>query len=294
MAEQEEMTSSLELENTKATEEHEKQRRKIFHRDEVQTLIRIWGLDEFQEKFESTFCHHSIWEGIAEKMKALGYKNRTGADYKSKMANVKTAYFKHKKALKSDDAPMTDRNARDYFPEVEAVLESHPSTRNANVLDSMSSFCSHQDLEDESLLDAAEIIFKSGLENGSPTNNQLSPTPEDTCNSNGVETNIDDVTTNEYLPAAEVQQQKPLPDVQEVNKRKSCNPRKRKLAESNEANKQKEKLTDLFETMVDLERQSVALEKQRIDSERQFFHGMLTMMSQIIGHMTQQNSVGLL
>ncbi|XP_033099598.1 uncharacterized protein LOC117103186 isoform X1 [Anneissia japonica] len=280
------MTSNINVANTKGTDELERQRRKVFPRNEVLNLIRVWGMDEFQERFDTKFCHHTIWEEIAEKMKQLGF-NRTAADYKSKMANIKTIYFKHKKALKSENPPMTDRNAREYFPEVEAVLKAHPPTRTANVLDSMSSFCSPEDLVDESFSDAAEIIFKSEIvENGSP-NSYPSASAEGASNSNGIEIIPGDTCVN----SPEIQ--KPS-DVQEGNKRKSCNPRKRKLIDFDETDAQKEKLTQLFETMVDLERQSVALEKQRIDSERQFFHGMLTMMSQIVGQMTHQNSVGML
>ncbi|XP_033099599.1 uncharacterized protein LOC117103186 isoform X2 [Anneissia japonica] len=263
-------------------------RAKNFGIEETKFLIEIWGAEEIQRKFLRSTRHHKIWSEIGHRMLLHGY-NRPDIELKRRVLNLKAQYLKYKKGflasgVKPDWTYWTDMHS----------ISSRSDNYEFSAGDHTGFFNGFAPYTMEEQKYPIPLIKKRRrteseneiVENGSP-NSYPSASAEGASNSNGIEIIPGDTCVN----SPEIQ--KPS-DVQEGNKRKSCNPRKRKLIDFDETDAQKEKLTQLFETMVDLERQSVALEKQRIDSERQFFHGMLTMMSQIVGQMTHQNSVGML
>jgi len=70
-------------------------KRKSFDETETMIILQTWATDKIQKLFSSLTRHNLIYDIISRKLKECGY-DRTAAEIKSKINNLKTEYRKMK------------------------------------------------------------------------------------------------------------------------------------------------------------------------------------------------------
>ncbi|XP_078616210.1 uncharacterized protein LOC144884632 [Branchiostoma floridae x Branchiostoma japonicum] len=103
--------------------------------EETKLLLSIWGQEETQRKLGQVHKNKDCFEDIAKGMADHGFE-KTYEQCRNKMKNLTAQYRKHKDQQRTSGVGRKDML---FFPELDAILADHPSTRPVKVVESMTS-----------------------------------------------------------------------------------------------------------------------------------------------------------